>query len=189
MPSQPHPPCEKCRLAASAHPRQSEDCLRVRVHRHAPLLARRGRLAAAAFPAQHIRSVLSIMRRCVGALGCRARIRRKARNPSASGFARWGLIQRRCVSGSPPCEAARSVRLSASGRHVIAFGDQRPHAPKCRRLSGRPSQRTAAPLAPLALVRLADALRVPKAHGRATEGTQREGRNPLRPKPVADRSQ
>ena len=102
MPSQPHPPCDKCRLAASAHPRQSEDCLRVRVHRHAPLLARRGRRAAAAFPAQHIRSALSVMRRCVGALGCRARIRRKARNPSAPGFARWGLMLRRCVSGSPP---------------------------------------------------------------------------------------
>ena len=108
---QPHPPCEKCRLAASAHPRQSEDCLRVRVHRHAPLLARRGRRAAAAFPAQHIRSVLSIMRRCVGAFGYRARIRRKARNPSAP-------AQRGAWSEYLPSRRASAIAASCASRRL-----------------------------------------------------------------------
>ena len=51
------------------------------------------------------------------------------------------------VFGSLPSVGTRSSRLSSSGRLVIACGDQRPHAPKCRAcLSGVPCNTSTARL-------------------------------------------
>ena len=59
MPPQPHPPVAEGAWLRPRPARQSRDCRRGRVRRHASLLRRLARLTAAASPAQHIRSALS----------------------------------------------------------------------------------------------------------------------------------
>ena len=59
MPPQPHPPVAEGAWLRPRPARQSPDCRRGRVHRHASRRPKRVRLKAAAFPAQHIRSALS----------------------------------------------------------------------------------------------------------------------------------
>ena len=59
MPPQPHPPVAVGAWLRPRPARQSPDCRRGRVHRHASHRSGQARLKAAAFPAQHIRSALS----------------------------------------------------------------------------------------------------------------------------------
>ena len=119
------PAVPKCAWLSPRTARQSKDCLRVRVRRHASLRLRLARLAAAASPAQPIRSALSfVVGGLCGSLGSRSRIRRKTRHPFANAA---------CMAWSEylpsPCNAAsrrlprpavcRSLRLAPSHRRPL----------------------------------------------------------------------
>ena len=135
MPPQPHPPVAEGAWLRPRPARQSPDCRRGRVHRHASRHPARVRLTAAAFPAQHIRSARSFVRRSGGARGafgpfgriaslaaslrklrflrrisgCRARVRRRARQASA------GSGAERLV-GIPPVASASAPASPAASR-------------------------------------------------------------------------
>ena len=106
------PAVPKCAWLSPRTARQSKDCLRVRVRRHASLRLRLARLAAAASPAQPIRSALSfgVVGLC-GSLGSRSRIRRKTRHPSAVDGAERSV-------GIPPVALQRRLAAPAAPRRL-----------------------------------------------------------------------
>ena len=131
MPPQPHPPVAEGAWLRPRPARQSPDCRRGRVHRHASRRPARVRLKAAAFPAQHIRSALSqvwpAVRRTAGsggflrgaASGCGAVCRRPARSEYLPSPDRRHLacLRPRLPPSPPPPRAAAPPARSAHHWH------------------------------------------------------------------------
>ena len=129
MPPQPHPPVAEGAWLRPRPARQSPDCRRGRVHRHASRRPKRVRLKAAAFPAQHIRSALS---QCVAVGAAHRRLRRI---PAGSrGRMRRGLPSPGSV-GIPPFAGSAASRLPPSASPAVTA------SASCR----RPSSRSAHP--------------------------------------------
>ena len=125
MPPQPHPPVAEGVWLRPRPARQSPDCRRGRVHRHASRRPKRGRLKAAAFPAQHIRSALS-----QGVAGGSAH-RRLRRIPAGRRVRmRRGLPSPGSV-GIPPFAGSAASRLppSASPAVTASASCHRPSTP------------------------------------------------------------
>ena len=124
MPPQPHPPVAEGAWLRPRPARQSPDCRRGRVHRHASRRPKRVRLKAAAFPAQHIRSALS-QSVAVGAAhrrlrripaGRRVRMRRGLPSPGSVGIPPFAgsAASRLPPSASPAVTASASCRRPSS---------------------------------------------------------------------------
>ena len=125
MPPQPHPPVAEGAWLRPRPARQSPDCRRGRVHRHASRRPARVRLTAAAFPAQPIRSALS-----QGVAGGSAH-RRPRRLPAGSRVRmRRGLPSSGSV-GIPPLAGSAASRLppSASPAVTASASCRRPSCP------------------------------------------------------------
>ncbi len=115
------PAVPKCAWLSPRTARQSKDCLRVRVRRHASLRLRLARLAAAASPAQPIRSALSfVVAGLCGSLGSRSRIRRKTRHPSAVDGAERSVGIPPVASASIPSASAAPRRLTLAPPRAVA---------------------------------------------------------------------
>ena len=124
MPPQPHPPVAEGAWLRPRPARQSRDCRRGRVHRHASRRPKRARLKAAAFPAQHIRSALSQgaaggaahrrLRRIP--VGRRVRMRRDLPSPGSVGIppVAGSAASRLPPSASPAVTASASCRRPSS---------------------------------------------------------------------------
>ena len=120
MPPQPHPPVAEGAWLRPRPARQSPDCRRGRVHRHASRRPKRVRLKAAAFPAQHIRSALgqgvaggSAHRRLRWIpSGRRVRMRRGLPSPGSVGIPPFAgsAASRLPPSASPAVTASASCR-------------------------------------------------------------------------------
>ena len=128
MPPQPHPPVAEGAWLRPRPARQSPDCRRGRVHRHASHRSKRVRLTAAAFPAQHIRSALS-QGMAVGSAhrrlrripaGHRVRMRRGLPSPGSVGI--------------PPSAGSAASRLPPSASPAVTA------SASCRRPSSRSAQ-------------------------------------------------
>ena len=136
MPPQPHPPVAEGAWLRPRPARQSPDCRRGRVHRHASRRPKRVRLKAAAFPAQHIRSALS-QGVAVGAAhrrlrripaGRRVRMRRGLPSPGSVGIppVAGSAASRLPPSASPAVTASASCRRpSCPLRSNMALGRER----------------------------------------------------------------
>ena len=133
MPPQPHPPVAEGAWLRPRPARQSPDCRRGRVHRHASRRPARVRLKAAAFPAQHIRSALSQsaaggaahrrLRRIPA--GRRDRMRRGLPSPGSVGIppVAGSAASRLPPSASPAVTAFASCRRPSSPlRATLALG-------------------------------------------------------------------
>ena len=153
MPPQPHPPCEKCRLAESAR-RSTIGRLRSGAR---PTQSGASRTAGSAYgggisrPAHSVSAELreALRRRTAG---YRARIRRKARNPTAPAqrgawseylpSRRASAIAASCASrrlrllrlvSPPPRLASRKVSTALSGGGALAPREGNAHTPRRER--------------------------------------------------------
>ena len=166
MPPQPHPPVAEGAWLRPRPARQSRDCRRGRVRRHASLLRRLARLKAAASPAQHIRSALSQgaaggaahrrLRRIPA--GRRVRMRRGLPSPGSVGIppVAGSAASRLPPSASPAVTASASCRRPSSplratmargkgeGRTLRAITNQRTHFAHLRGAERAPQKRTSA---------------------------------------------
>ena len=125
MPPQPHPPVAVGAWLRPRPARQSPDCRRGRVHRHASRRPKRARLKAAAFPAQHIRSALS---QCMAVGAAHRRLRRIPAGRRVR--MRRGLPSPGSV-GTPPVAGSAASRLppSASPAVTASASCRRPSSP------------------------------------------------------------
>ena len=103
--------------------RQSPDCRRGRVHRHASLRRRPAQLKAAAFPAQHIRSALSL------AVAVSAAHRRRRRVPAGRRVRMRRDLPSPGSVGIPPIAGSAAPRLPPSASPAVTT------SASCRRLA------------------------------------------------------
>ena len=103
--------------------RQSPDCRRGRVHRHASLRRRPAQLKAAAFPAQHIRSALSL------AVAVSAAHRRRRRVPAGRRVRMRRDLPSPGSVGMPPIAGSAAPRLPPSASPAVTT------SASCRRLA------------------------------------------------------
>ena len=160
MPPQPHPPVAEGAWLRPRPARQSPDCRRGRVHRHASRRPKRVRLKAAAFPAQHIRSALSQgvaggsahrrLRRIPA--GRRVRMRRGLPSPGSVGILPFAgsAASRLPPSASPAGTASASCRRPSSrsapswhlGGKCAVFAHAAPLLRPMRTIRDRPHKRS-----------------------------------------------